>query len=452
MTSIAEKKSLFERLFVDGPQTFSAFLETEVAGAVALLGATVIALLLANSPVADEFARLFHIEVGLFAGGMEFSQSIVHWIDDGLMALFFFVVGLEIKREILVGELSDMRKAVLPVLAAVGGMVVPALIYLSFNAGGEGARGWGVPMATDIAFALGIMALLGSRVPSGLRVFLVALAIADDIGAILVIAIFYTSQVHFAWLGAAAVVFAILFAIGRSGVDSPWPYGILGGVMWFAMLMSGVHATISGVLVALTIPAVAQLDPLTFTCTTRERLRAIDERNVPGAHVLEDPRQQMVAHQIALDCKHIAAPLQRLEFALHPWTTFVVLPLFALGNAGVSLAGVHLGGLLAQPIALGVIAGLVIGKPVGIMLMAWVAVKARLAELPAGVRWGHVAGAGLLGGVGFTMSIFVANLAFTDPAHVAEAKVAVLIASLVAGMAGYLALRAIGSGRTAPGA
>jgi len=437
-------KSVLARLFPARAESFGDFLHTEVAGAVALLLATVVALALANSLAAEPVTRLFHTQIGFSVGAFGFSRPLLLWIDEALMALFFLVVGLEIKREILVGELSDMRKAVLPILAAVGGMAVPALLFFALNNGGAGARGWGVPMATDIAFALGALALLGSRVPSGLRVFLAALAIADDIGAILVIAIFYTARVSFSWLALAGALFIALLALGKMKVDSPWPYGIVGTVLWFAMLMSGVHATIAGVLIAIAIPAGAKIDPLTFTSNTRDRLERIDAAYVPGAHVLESSEQQEVAFAICREGRHTAAPLQRLEFSLHPWTTFLVLPLFALGNAGVRLVGTDLGSLFAQPIVLGVLLGLVVGKPLGITFMSWLAVKLGFAELPQGVRWSHIAGAGMLGGIGFTMSIFVANLAFADAAHVAEAKAAVLLASVIAGVAGYLLLRLVG--------
>jgi Na+:H+ antiporter, NhaA family len=297
-------------------------------------------------------------------------------------------------------------------------------------------------MATDIAFALGVLALLGSRIPSGLKVFLAALAIADDIGAILVIAIFYTATVHGWWLAAAALLLVILFTLNRMGVDSPWPYAVFGTMLWFAVLMSGIHATIAGVLVAFTIPATAKIDPLHFVRHTRERLKHIETAHVPGAHVLDDTEQQQVAFAIRREATHTAAPLQRLETGLHPWTTFLVLPLFALGNAGVRIVGAPVAEIVREPIVMGVFLGLVVGKPLGITLMSWMAVKLRLADLPEGVSWGQMIGVGILAGIGFTMSIFVANLAFNDAAHVDMAKAAVLVASLVAGVVGYFVIAA----------
>jgi len=423
------------------PSGFAEFFHTETAGAIVLLAATVLALVLASSPLYPVMEALFHTELGFRVGQWEFSMSLLHWIDDGLMALFFFVVGLEIKREFIVGELAERRKATLPILAAVGGMLVPALVYTAFNAGGPGIDGWGVPMATDIAFALGILALLGSRVPLGLRVFLTALAIADDIGAILVIAIFYTAEVSLMWLGVVAVFFVVLLLFARRGVDSRWPYAIVGVGLWAAMLASGVHATIAGVLVAFTIPATARLAPHEFTRRTRSALDEIDTNAVRGEHTLVDGARADVCTIIRRDALHTMAPLQRMESALHPWTTFVILPLFALGNAGVRLVGVDVGELLTSPVSLGILFGLVVGKPVGIFVMTWLAVRFRVADLPESVNWPQVLGAGILGGIGFTMSLFVANLAFAGGDQTAAAKVAILVASLVAGCAGYALLR-----------
>jgi NhaA family Na+:H+ antiporter len=420
---------------------FAEFLHTEVAGAVALLAATVLALILANSPLYALYDAFWHTQAGVSVGGWQFSESLVHWVNDLLMAFFFFVVGLEIKREVLVGELSVRRKAVLPVLAAVGGMAVPALIYLALNAGGAGSNGWGIPMATDIAFAIGVMALLGDRVPAGLKVFLVALAIADDIGAILVIAIFYTSGIVLPWLGAAALFLALLVVFNRRGIDTPVPYIAVGGMLWFSVLMSGIHSTIAGVLVAFTIPAVAKIDPLQFVSSTRAHLAHIEAADVRGDHVLVDDQQQLCALEIRREARHTAAPLQRLEFAMHPFTTFVVLPLFALANAGVRFVGGDFAAAISTPIALGVVLGLVLGKPIGIALMSFLAVKLRVADLPDGVGWAQVIGAGMLGGIGFTMSLFVASLAFRNTAEITEAKMAILLASVLAGVAGFLMLR-----------
>ncbi|HSK46467.1 MAG TPA: Na+/H+ antiporter NhaA [Coriobacteriia bacterium] len=412
------------------------FLEKETTGAVVLAIATVIALLIANSMWHDEFVHFWEIHAGFFVGGSAFEQSLLHWVDDALMALFFFVVGLEIKREFLVGELSTFRGAALPVVAAVGGMLVPALIFFALNAGTPEARGWGVPMATDIAFALGVLALLGPRVPVALKVFLSALAIADDLGAILVIALFYTAGIQVNWLFLALLPLAALIVMNKIGIDEPLAYLAVGTLLWFAILNSGVHATIAGVIAALTVPATARLSPLQFTQVCRVTIDEIDACDVPGAHTLEDNRQQRLALNLARVAEMSAAPLQRLEFAILPFTTFVVLPLFALANAGVRVVG-DVDIQLNSPVVLGVFGGLVIGKPIGITLASWIAVRTGLASLPTGVSWKHIVGAGMLGGIGFTMSMFVANLAFGAGGHGDDVKVAILVASITAGLLGF---------------
>lgn len=427
-------------------EDFQRFLALEVSGGIVLLVAAILALVLANSPLAEGYARLWETPIGIHVGSWELTEPLIGWIDDGLMALFFFVVGLEIKREVLVGELSSPRKAALPIVAAIGGMAVPALIYFAFNAGGPGASGWGIPMATDIAFALGVLALLGSSVPIGLKVFLTALAIADDIGAIIVIALFYTDEIHLSWLGLGVSLLVALFALNRLGVDSPAPYGIIGLVVWFAFLHSGIHATIAGVLVAFTIPATAKLAPMQFVAWTRDKLAHIEECEVPDAHVLDDPTQQHCAFEIQAAATHVAAPLQRLEHTLQPFTTYVVLPLFALANAGVALPGEGVVELAGKPVTLGIFFGLILGKSLGILSMSWLAIRMKFADLPPGVSWPQVLGAGILGGIGFTMSIFVANLAFEKPALLGQAKVAILITSLAAGMAGFVFLKLVARG------
>ena len=420
---------------------FEEFLHLGVSGSLVLLVATIAALVLANSVWHEAFIEFWHTEMGISFGTFEFQQSALHWIDDGLMALFFFVVGLEIKREILVGELSTFRKASLPILAAVGGMVGPALIYVLINRGGEGAGGWGIPMATDIAFALGVLALLGSRIPTSLKVFLSALAIADDIGAILVIAIFYTSQIMWSWLFAGVALLLVMVLLNVMRVESPLPYAIGASVIWFCFLNSGVHATIAGVLVAFTIPASSRMQPMAFVEWARGKIDEIAEKNVPGDHVLQTPDQQHCAQEIQAQARWIQAPLQRMEHALLPLSTFVILPLFALANAGVVLVGLDIPELILEPVSLGIFFGLVVGKQLGITGAAWLAVKLKLAELPKGVTWRHIYGAGWLGGIGFTMSLFISGLAFRAGILQAEAKLAILITSVVAGLGGYLVLR-----------
>ncbi len=416
----------------------------ETTGALVLLVATVIALLIANSAFHDVYDEFWHTFAGFFVGDFGFEQSFKHWVDDALMALFFFVVGLEIKREFIVGELSTLRGAALPVVAALGGMVVPAAIYVALNAGGPGAAGWGVPMATDIAFALGVLALLGSRIPDSLKVFLTALAIADDIGAILVIAVFYTREIATMWLLFALVPLAVMIVMNRMGYDEPIGYLAIGSVLWFCVFNSGIHATIAGVAAAFAIPASAKLSPLAFTEVCRLNVDEIEKYDEPGAHTLKDYRQQKAALRISNAAVHSTAPLQRLEFALHPMTSLLVLPLFALANANIRIVGSE--GLGVHAVAAGVFLGLVVGKPLGIGLASYIAVRSGLTSLPPGMTWHHVIGAGLLGGIGFTMSLFVANLAYRVAGVENEAKIAILVASVVAGVLGYAWLRFSGQG------
>jgi NhaA family Na+:H+ antiporter len=425
---------------------FLEFLGLEVSGSLVLLAATIAALALANSPLQGAVEDLWHTELALEAGDFRFARSIRHWIDDGLMALFFFVVGLEIKREIVVGELSSPRKAALPMVAALGGMIGPALIYAALTRGGEGARGWGIPMATDIAFSLGVLAMLGSRVPANLKVFLAALAIVDDIGAVIVIAAFYTSEIVWGWLLLAAACWLVVVVLNVLGAESPLPYAFAGAAVWFCFLHSGVHATIAGVLVAFAIPTTARMRPLEFVSWARGKLEEIEAIDVPGEHVLKSDAQQERAQEIQAQARWIQAPLQRMEHALLPVSTYVVLPLFGLANAGVRIVGQDLADLISEPVALGIVLGLAVGKQAGIFGMAWLAVRLRLAELPAGVSWRHVYGAALLAGIGFTMSLFISGLAFGSGPLQAVAKVAIIVASLVAGTAGYLVLRGTGAG------
>ena len=355
------------------------------------------------------------------------------------MVVFFFVVGLEIKREMLVGELSSIRQAALPILAALGGVVVPALIYSALNRGGPGAPGWGIPMATDIAFALGVMALLGERVPLGLKVFLTALAIADDIAAVLVIAVFYTTQILWSSLVAAAIIVGLLVIANRLGIRQPLTYLFLGLLLWLAVLDSGVHATIAGVALAFTIPARTTLRPQEFLENCRAVLNHFEQAADSEKSVMNDDEQQAVIEALENACERVQPPLYRMERALHKWVTFLIMPAFALANAGVILRG-NLSDTFSQPVTLGVIFGLLFGKPVGITLASWLAVRSGIASLPTGVCWKHVHGASWLGGIGFTMSLFVAGLAFSDERMLTMAKIGIFTASACAGVFGSLLL------------
>ena len=418
---------------------FQEFARRETAGGILLLASAVIALLWANSPWAQLYEQLWHTEIAIVLGDFHLEEDLLHWINDGLMAIFFLFVGLEIKREVLIGELASVRRAALPIVAAVGGMLVPALLYAALNSGTEGARGWGIPMATDIAFALGIMALLGRRVPTVLKVFLVALAIADDIGAVLVIAIFYTSELSWMHLAVGAVLLVVLLAANRAGVRHPLPYILLGLGLWFTFLESGVHATVAGVLLALTIPSSIRMNTRDFLTQGRAFLDSFERAGVSAQkrHMQEGHRAAVYALEAA--CEYVESPMQRLEHSLYPWVTYVIMPVFGLANAGVVLSD-DLGAAVTHPVSLGVIIGLVVGKQVGITLFSWLAIRLRLASLPRGVTWRQLYGAAWLGGIGFTMSIFIANLAFGGTALLPIAKMGILLASITAGTVGWLIL------------
>ncbi len=421
---------------VIGP--FQHFFHTEASGGLLLLGCTIVALVWANSPWAESYENLWETPFTVALGPFELSKPLLLWINDGLMAVFFFVVGLEIKREILVGELSSLRQALLPIFAAVGGMVVPAAIYLAFNAGTPAAAGWGTPMATDIAFALGVLSLLGSRVPASLKVFLTAVAIVDDLGAVLVIALFYTADLSWISLGVGGVFLILLIAANVTGIRSPIVYLILGAGLWVALLKSGVHATIAGVLSAMCIPAKTLLDEEDFLSVTRRLLDEFGNPVEPGAINLESARKLSIVRALDKACEFVETPLQRLEPAMHPWMAFFIMPVFALANAGVRL-GANVTEVLLEPVALGIVAGLVAGKQVGLTLFSWASVRLGLASLPSGVGWKHIYGAGWLAGIGFTMSIFIATLAFESDS-LQSAKTAILAASLLAGVGGSLYL------------
>ena len=420
--------------------SFQRFFAAESAGGLVLLACTAIALAWANSPWADAYHHLWETPVAVGAPSAGLTLSLHHWINDGLMAVFFLLVGLEIKREVLVGELASRRTAALPVVAALGGMLVPAAIYGVVNAGGAGAAGWGIPMATDIAFALGILALLGDRVPSGIRIFLAALAIADDLGAVLVIALFYTNALDWMALMGAGAVFLGLLALNAAGARRLSTYLLVGIALWVLLLSSGIHASIAGVLIALAIPARTRISEDEFLARAEASLAEFRAADEPGATVMTNFGHQEALHALERACDAVQAPLQRLEHALHGFVAFFIMPLFALANAGVSLSG-SLGDVLRNPVPIGIFLGLVIGKPLGIMLASFVVVRAGAADLPTGVRWRHIHGAGWLAGIGFTMSLFIAGLAFGGSGPLDDAKLGILGASVVAGLVGYLLLR-----------
>ncbi len=410
---------------------FQQFTRLQASGGILLLAATVLALVWANSPWGEGYFGLWDTYLKIELGSMALKESLLHWVNDGLMVIFFFLVGLEIKREVLVGELASLRRAALPLMAAVGGMVVPAGIYAAFNLGGAGASGWGVPMATDIAFLLGLLTVLGSRVPVSLKIFFTALAIADDLGAVLVIAIFYSGEISWLALGVGAVFLGALVVLNRGHVRHPLPYALLGVGLWLAFLQSGIHPTIAGVLLAMTIPARTEVRASAFLAQCTAALGGLE----PGVHQEEDRRRQAAAQALEVIAERIQTPLQRLERGLNPWVAYLIVPIFALANAGVSLSG-NLGQALADPVALGIIGGLVLGKPLGITFFSWLAVRLGIADLPFGVGWPQLFAASWLAGIGFTMALFIADSAFAG-GQLDVAKMSILVASLLASLVGF---------------
>ncbi len=418
---------------------FEAFIHRETTSGFLLMGCALLALVCANSVLAESYQHLVHTKIGLHFGDWGIEKTLHHWVNDGLMALFFFVVGLELKREMLVGELADPKQAILPILAAVGGMVVPALVYYSFNAGTEGAHGWGIPMATDIAFAIGALVLLGSRVPKALITFLVALAIVDDLGAVVVIAFFYTEQLMLGPLGIGCLLIGVLVFLNVAGVRKPLPYFLIGSLLWFALLKSGVHATLAGVITALIIPARPKYDPVLFSQRVKELIGRFDKSYRPGESIMKNSEQRAVLQSLESSVHAVETPLQRFEHSMHLPVAFLVIPIFAFINAGIPFELSTLGDTLSHPVAFGVIAGLIAGKFIGVAGICWIALKMGICRLPEGATFAQVAGVALLSGIGFTMSIFVAELGFVNqPELLLMAKTGVLVGSLIAGIAGYM--------------
>ncbi|MCE2503853.1 MAG: Na+/H+ antiporter NhaA [Chlorobi bacterium] len=419
------------------------FRQVEGSSGIILLICTAAALFWANVIGAEHYEHFWHTEMTFQLGDLVLSKSLVHWIDDGLMSIFFFMVGLEIKREVLVGELASLKKSALPLMAALGGMVFPALIYVIINGtGSEASRGWGIPMATDIAFALGVLALLGKRVPPSLVVFLAALAIADDIGAVLVIAIFYTSKLSLGYLLIGLGAFIVAVIANVMGARNPITYSVIGAVAWLAFLESGVHATISGVLMAMAVPAKQRINLRRFIDFGQYLLNRLKKAKNIETSAFSTNKQMEIMQTLENSVEHVMTPLQRYEHSLQTWVAYIIMPVFALANAGVAVGG-RLIEDITSPIGLGVICGLVFGKQIGITLFSWISVKFGFAALPSGVTWKHIYGTAWLAGIGFTMSLFVANLAFSESSLGEESKIGILTASLIAGVIGYLILRKI---------
>ena len=417
------------------------FTSSSTKAAAIMLVAAVVALVIANSDLYPAFSAIVHTELGFVIGDTEMTMSLGHVVNDIFMAIFFLMIGLEIKYEMTAGALTNVRQAALPVIAACGGVAVPIIIYLFFNASNPAtAHGWGIPTATDIAFALGIMALLGNRVPIGVLVFLSTLAVADDIIAIVIIAVFYGASPSLLWMVFALAVFGVLLVLNRSHVYSLVPYLLIGAVLWYCVYMSGVHSTIAGVLLAFTIPVGSRVNLKGFFTWSDKKVEKARKEYTSDVPLMGQRGYIEAVADLSTIARQAVPPATRLEHMLSPWVNFAILPLFALTNADVRLVGTDPGMLFSDPALYGVFSGLLLGKPLGIMLFSLVAVKLKIAPLPANVNWAHMLGAGILGGVGFTMAIFVANLAFDDPAIIIDAKVAILASSFVAGILGFLVL------------
>ena len=419
----------------------SRFIHLEYTSGILLLFSVVVAIVWANSSFGDSYHHLWETDFAIAIGKYALNKPLHIWINDGLMAIFFFVIGLELKREFMDGELSTFKKAVMPMSAALGGMIGPAVIYTLINLNSAGAHGWGIPMATDIAFALALLSMAGKNIPTAVKVFLSALAVADDLGAIVVIAFFYTAQVNFLALGIAGIFLLILLIGNRLGIRNSAFYLIFGICVWIGFLLSGVHATIAGVLVAFTIPAITKINENVYS----ENLRALSyqfEKEIPNNSTLTTPEQHQTIQQVKDLSLAAETPLQKIEHALHPWVAFVIMPLFALANSGI-IIGADFFSSIINPVSLGVATGLIVGKFIGILLFTFIMVRAGVGSLPKGANWKHIIGIALLAGVGFTMSLFISGLAFTNNILVEQAKYGILIASIIAGVSGYLFLKSV---------
>lgn len=428
---------------------FEKFVHRQSASSLCLVVATLLALLFANTSLSQFYYDLTHIKLGISLSSHELKMSLHHWVNDGLMALFFFVIGLELKREILVGELASLKKAALPIIAALGGMVVPALIYLMINSSNDiGIKGWGVPMATDIAFAIGVMILLGDRIPRSLMAFLIALAIADDLGAVIVIALFYTESISIMALSVAGLFTVFLAALNLSGVRSPIPYFLIAVCLWFAMLSSGIHATLAGVIGAFSVPAKPKFDPKKFLDQNNELLETFIKSYQVNNKIITNISMKSIVHSMEELLHSVMTPLQRLEHIWHMPVAFFVLPVFAFFNAGIFINTGFMSDNETLLVFLGVSMGLILGKFIGVAGASWLAIKLNIAQLPNNTNFSQVAGASFLAGIGFTMSIFVAQLAFNDNYELLNsAKIAILFASVISASLGYFWLKWVGHNR-----
>ncbi len=415
------------------------FIHRQTTSGVLLMLCAVVALYIANSQWSEAYHHILQLPFTIGVPGFELSKSLHHWINDGLMAMFFFVIGLELKREILVGELADPKQAILPIVAAIGGMLIPVLIYISINPEGHTLDGWGIPMATDIAFALGALALLGKRIPKNLLTFLVALAIVDDLGAVMVIAIFYTETISIPALSVAAAVLILLVSLNLGGIRRPLPYVLLGIILWVAMLKSGVHATLAGIFLAFTIPMRPKYDHARFLIHINEMVEQIKRAYQHEENIIKNNELRSRVHALGKGVQLVQAPAQIMERTMHLPSAYLIIPVFSLANAGIPVDWNSFSSIVTHPVSMGIAAGLVLGKLIGIAGFCWLAIKFGLTSLPKGLNFKHIIGVALMGGIGFTMSIFIAELGF---AHSAEdllmAKTGILFASLIAGVSGFV--------------
>jgi NhaA family Na+:H+ antiporter len=436
------KKTPIERILTP----VSRFIHLEYTSGIVLLGCVTAAILWANLGY-QSYEHFWGVNLSVGFSKFVLNKPLHVWINDGLMAVFFFVIGLELKREFLAGELSTLKKASLPMMAALGGMIVPAVIFFLFNNTTQAAKGWGIPMATDIAFALGLLSMAGKNVPPSIKVFLSALAVADDLGAVLVIAFFYTSQLNLAVLGIAAIFLLMLIIGNLIGIRNSAFYLVLGICVWMCFYFSGVHATIAGVLVAFTIPAVTRISERSYSANLRDLSYKFEEEIPNNSTLLTSTQYHIIADvkQLSLAAE---TPLQKIEHSIHPWVAFTIMPLFALANAGIVI-GSDFFTAIQNPVTIGVIVGLVLGKFIGVLFFSWLMIKVGLSELPINARWNHLVGVALLAGVGFTMSLFISGLAFTNLQYITQAKYGILLASIIAGILGLLVL--MRSGKSNPG-
>lgn len=427
----------WERVFDRVLTPLEEFIHRQTTSAILLMLCAVAALFVANSQWSELYHNLLKLPFTIGVEGFQLSKSLHHWINDGLMALFFFVIGLELKREILVGELADPAKAILPIVAAIGGMLIPALIYISINPQGHTFDGWGVPMATDIAFALGALALLGSRVPKTLLTFLVALAIVDDLGAVLVIALFYTETINLFALATAGGTLLLLVSLNLGGIRRPLPYVMIGVVLWIALLKSGVHATLAGILLAFTIPMRPKYDANRFLSQINDMVGKIKQAYGREKNIIKNEVLRAKVQALGEGVQLVQAPAQLIEHKMHFPSAYLIIPIFSLANAGIPVDWSSIGDVATHPVSMGITIGLVIGKLIGIAGFSWVAVKVGLTSLPENLNFKHIIGVSLIAGIGFTMSIFIAELGFVHhPQDLLMAKSGILLASLLAGVSG----------------